>query len=44
MIARRKDPAHGVATTQANRVWTAGLVASALISAAIMTGLCGVRI
>ena len=36
--------AHGVGETSVNRIWTAGLVASALVSAAIMSGLCGVRI
>jgi hypothetical protein len=36
--------AHGMTATVANRMWIAGLVASGLISAAIMSGLCGVRI
>ena len=36
--------AHGMTVTVANRVWIAGLVASGLLSAAIMSGLCGVRI
>jgi hypothetical protein len=36
--------AHGVGATSANRIWAAGLVLSALVSAAIMSGLCGVRI
>ena len=36
--------AHGVGATSANRIWTAGLVASALVSVAIISGLCGVRI
>jgi hypothetical protein len=36
--------AHGVGATSADRIWTVGLVASALVSAAIMSGLCGVRI
>ena len=36
--------AHGVGATFVNRMWAAGLVMSGLISAAIMSGLCGVRI
>jgi hypothetical protein len=36
--------AHGMTVTVANRMWIAGLVASGLLSAAIMSGLCGVRI
>jgi hypothetical protein len=36
--------AHGVDVTVANRAWAAGLVVSGLVSAAIMSGLCGVRI
>jgi hypothetical protein len=36
--------AHGVSVTAANRAWAAGLAAGALISAAIVCGLCGVRI
>ena len=36
--------AHGVSATSANRIWTAGLAASALVSVAIMSGLCGVRV
>jgi hypothetical protein len=36
--------AHGVGETSVNRIWKSGLVASALISVAIMSGLCGVRI
>jgi len=36
--------AHGVSLALANRIWTAGLVASGLISVAIMSGLCGARI
>jgi hypothetical protein len=36
--------AHGVGATSANRIWTAGLVASALVSVAIISGLCGARI
>jgi hypothetical protein len=36
--------AHGVGATSANQIWAAGLVASALVSVAIMSGLCGVRI
>jgi hypothetical protein len=36
--------AHGMTATIANRLWTAGLVVSGLVSVAIMSGLCGVRI
>jgi type IV secretory pathway TrbD component len=36
--------AHGMTATVANRLWTAGLIVSGLVSAAIMSGLCGVRI
>jgi len=36
--------AHGVSTTVANRFWIASLAVSALIAAAIIAGLCGVRI
>jgi hypothetical protein len=36
--------AHGVRPAFANRAWAAGLLASALVSAAIMAGLCGIRI
>jgi hypothetical protein len=36
--------AHGIGVTVANRIWTAGLVASALVSVAIISGLCGARI
>jgi hypothetical protein len=36
--------AHGVNIALANRIWTAGLVVSGLISVAIMSGLCGARI
>ena len=36
--------AHGVGATSANRIWAAGLAVSALVSVAIMSGLCGVRI
>jgi hypothetical protein len=36
--------AHGVNVTVANRMWTSGLVVSGLVSVAIMSGLCGVRI
>jgi hypothetical protein len=36
--------AHGMTVTVANRLWTAGLVVSGLVSVAIMSGLCGVRI
>jgi hypothetical protein len=36
--------AHGMTATVANRLWTAGLVVSGLVSIAIMSGLCGVRI
>jgi hypothetical protein len=36
--------AHGMTVTAANRLWTAGLVVSGLVSVAIMSGLCGVRI
>ena len=36
--------AHGVGETSVNRVWVAGLVTSGLVSVAIMSGLCGVRI
>ena len=34
----------GVGATSVNRIWAAGLAASALVSVAIMSGLCGVRI
>jgi hypothetical protein len=36
--------AHGVGATIANRVWAVGLVVSGLVSVAIISGLCGVRI
>jgi hypothetical protein len=36
--------AHDVNVTTANRIWYAGLTAAALISTAIICGLCGVRI
>jgi hypothetical protein len=36
--------AHGMSATVANRVWVFGLVVSGLVSVAIMSGLCGVRI
>jgi len=36
--------AHGARTTVAYRVWTAGLTAGAVISAAIVCALCGVRV
>jgi hypothetical protein len=36
--------AHGVAATVANRVWAVGLVVTALVSVAIISGLCGARI
>ena len=36
--------AHDMTVTVANRLWIAGLVVSGLISVAIMSGLCGVRI
>jgi hypothetical protein len=36
--------AHGMNATIANRVWGAGLVVSGMISVAIMSGLCGIRI
>jgi hypothetical protein len=36
--------AHGMTATVANRLWAAGLVISGLVSVAIMSGLCGVRI
>ncbi|MGH8081784.1 MAG: hypothetical protein ACREP7_14515 [Lysobacter sp.] len=36
--------AHGVGAARANRIWVAGLFVSALISAAIMAGLCGARL
>jgi hypothetical protein len=36
--------AHGMNATIANRVWAAGLVVSGMISVAIMSGLCGIRI
>jgi hypothetical protein len=36
--------AHGVGEASVNRIWGAGLVVSALVSVAIMSGLCGVRI
>jgi hypothetical protein len=36
--------AHGVGATSVNRIWAGGLVVSALVSVAIMSGLCGVRI
>jgi len=36
--------AHGVRASVANRIWSAGLVAGALVSAAIICALCGVRI
>jgi hypothetical protein len=36
--------AHGMSAMIANRVWVVGLVVSGLVSVAIMSGLCGVRI
>jgi hypothetical protein len=36
--------AHGVDRRAANRLWGAGVAISALISAAIIAGMCGVRI
>jgi hypothetical protein len=36
--------AHGVHSAAANRIWAAGLAAGALISAAIVSGLCGIRL
>jgi hypothetical protein len=36
--------AHGMSAAIANRVWAIGLVVSGLVSVAIMSGLCGVRI
>jgi hypothetical protein len=36
--------AHGVDIPVANRMWTAGLVVSGLVSVAIISGLCGARI
>jgi hypothetical protein len=36
--------AHGVGETSVNRIWAGGLVVSALVSVAIMSGLCGVQI
>jgi hypothetical protein len=36
--------AHDMTVTVANRVWIVGLVVSGLVSLAIMSGLCGVRI
>jgi hypothetical protein len=36
--------AHGMTATVANRLWAAGIVVSALVSVAIVSGLCGVRI
>jgi hypothetical protein len=36
--------AHGMSAGVANRVWAVGLVVSGLVSVAIMSGLCGVRI
>jgi hypothetical protein len=36
--------AHGASTVGANRTWAAGLIAGALVSAAIICALCGVRI
>ena len=36
--------AHGVGVTTANRLWTAGLVVGGLVSAAIISGLCGARL
>jgi hypothetical protein len=36
--------AHGVGATSVNRIWAAGLMLSALVSVAIMSGLCGVRV
>ncbi len=35
---------HGMSAAIANRVWAVGLIVSGLISVAIMSGLCGVRI
>jgi hypothetical protein len=36
--------AHGMSATVANRVWAVGLVVTGLVSVAIISGLCGVRI
>jgi hypothetical protein len=36
--------AHGVGAASVNRIWTGGLAVSALVSVAIMSGLCGVRV
>lgn len=36
--------AHDVRVATANRIWSAGLIAAALISAAVICALCGVRI
>lgn len=36
--------AHGVAESTANRMWVSGLIASGLVSSAIIGALCGVRI
>ncbi|WP_157676403.1 hypothetical protein [Afipia sp. GAS231] len=36
--------AHGVNVAVANRAWSAGLAAAALMATAIICGLCGVRI
>lgn len=36
--------AHGVGDAIVTRVWTAGLVASAVIATAILAGMCGVRV
>ena len=35
---------HGMSATIVNRVWAVGLVVSGMVSVAIMSGLCGVRI
>ncbi len=36
--------AHGIGISAANRVWVAGLAGGALVSAAIICGLCGMRV
>jgi len=36
--------AHGIDATLTNRAWSLGLLASAIVSAAIVAGLCGLRI
>lgn len=36
--------AHGIRTSVANRIWVAGLMGGGLMSAAIICGLCGIRV